>query len=79
MLCNAVIRNLEIMGEAAKNVPIHVQNRFPALPWKRMYMLRNFLAHEYLGIDLHLVWRISKHQLDELLIEIDEVIATVGR
>ena len=52
----AVIRALEIIGEAAKNIPISVKNNYPQIPWKDMAGMRDKLIHEYFGVDLKRVW-----------------------
>ena len=51
MVVDAVARNFEIIGEAAKNVPKDVQDRYPEIPWRKMYGLRNLITHEYFGVD----------------------------
>jgi len=52
----AVVRALEIVGEAAKNVPFEVRRRYPQVPWKDMAAMRDHLIHGYRGVDLQLVW-----------------------
>jgi uncharacterized protein with HEPN domain len=52
----AVIRALEIIGEAAKNVPIEIKNNYSQIPWKDMAGMRDKVIHEYFGIDLKRVW-----------------------
>ena len=52
----AVIRNLEIAGEAAKQVPDEVKESNPDLPWKSMAGMRDKLIHEYFGVDTRIVW-----------------------
>jgi len=51
MVVDATIRNFEIIGEASKNIPSEIQERYPEIPWKKMYGLRNLITHEYFGID----------------------------
>jgi len=75
LISDAVIRNFEVMGEAAKNVPHKVQNKYPDIPWKKFQMLRNFLAHQYFGVDLNLVWRISKDHIPFHILEMDRIIS----
>lgn len=58
MVVDAVLRNLEVMGEAARNVPDEVRNAHPEIPWKRIVGLRNIVAHAYFGVDLENVWKI---------------------
>ena len=55
---DAVVRNFEIIGEAAKNIPDEIKLSFPAIPWKEMYLLRNKLSHDYFGIDYEVIWDI---------------------
>ncbi|WP_297064374.1 HepT-like ribonuclease domain-containing protein [Thermococcus sp.] len=69
-----VLRNLEIIGEAARNVPDEVENRHPSVPYRRIVCLRNFVIHHYFGVDLSVVWVIVSPQLDELEEEIKKII-----
>lgn len=48
----AVLRALEVIGEAAKRVPLETQERFPSTPWRQIIGMRNVIAHDYLGIRL---------------------------
>jgi uncharacterized protein with HEPN domain len=52
----AVIHALQTIGEAAKNLPESLRNRYPAVPWKQMAGMRDRLAHGYLDVDLRIVW-----------------------
>ena len=54
---DAVIRNLEIIGEAAGNIPLEIQERYPELAWLEMRGMRNIVAHEYFGVSLPIIWR----------------------
>ena len=65
MVIDAVIRNLEVMGEAAKNVPDEVKVAHPEIPWRRIVGLRNIVIHDYLGIDLENIWRIAAENIPE--------------
>lgn len=62
----AVTRALEIVGEAARNIPMHIQERYPQLPWKEMIGTRNIVSHEYFGVDNEVVWRTVKEDLPPL-------------
>ena len=65
LVVDGVVRNLEIIGEAAKKVPLRVQQAHPALPWSQMYRMRNRISHEYFGLDLATVWRIATEHLPQ--------------
>ncbi len=65
LVVDAIIRNLEIIGEASKNVPKNIQEKYPEIPWNKMYGLRNLIAHEYFGIDYEMIWEISKNNLPQ--------------
>jgi uncharacterized protein with HEPN domain len=52
----AVVRALEIIGEAVRKIPAPVRNRYPEIPWKNMAGMRNKLIHEYFGVNLRIVW-----------------------
>ena len=66
MVVDAVLRNLEVIGEAAKNIPAEVKEKYPEIPWKRVIGLRNVVAHGYFVVDLEIIWRIIKEQLPDL-------------
>ena len=52
----AVVRALEIIGEAVRKIPASVRNRYPEIPWKNMAGMRDKLIHEYFGVNLRIVW-----------------------
>lgn len=57
----AVIRELEIIGEAANKLPDEFKNRYPSVPWRDITDFRNVLAHHYWAIDLETVWNIIQN------------------
>ena len=57
---NAVIRSIEVMGEAAKKIPEQIRIRYKEIPWKRMTGMRDKVIHEYFGIDLKILWKTTK-------------------
>ncbi len=63
---DAVIRNLEIIGEAAKMVPESVRANYPSVEWKKIAGLRDILAHQYFEVDLDIIWDILTNKLPEL-------------
>ena len=60
---DAVIRRLEIIGEAVKNLDEEFRQSYPNIPWKSMAGMRDVLTHEYFGIDLHRIWLTIKRDL----------------
>jgi uncharacterized protein with HEPN domain len=63
---DAVVRNLEIIGEAAKHIPASIRAKHTEIPWKKMIGLRNIITHEYFGIDKKIIWEIIKHDLSDV-------------
>ena len=63
---DAVVRNLEIVGEAAKKIPMGFQVKHPEVEWKKMAGLRDILIHEYFGVDVEIVWDIVCHKIPSL-------------
>ena len=68
---DAVIRNFEIIGEAARNIPDEIKEQYPDVPWYEMYSLRNRISHAYFGIDYEIIWDIIKNHLPENKEQID--------
>lgn len=71
---DAVIRNLEIIGEATKKLSMELRNRYPNVPWKQMAGARDRLIHNYFGVDLEVVWKISTAELSDLTLEITKIL-----
>lgn len=73
----AVLRALEVIGEAAKRVPPEVQDRFPEIPWRQIIGMRNVIAHDYLGIRLSRVFETATAFIPDLVERLPGVIAKV--
>ena len=71
---DAVIRNIEIIGEAVKNIPEIIRQKYPNVEWKKIAGIRDILIHNYLGTDLEIVWGIIKNNLPKLKKEIKLII-----
>lgn len=68
---NAVIRSLEVIGEATSRIPSEIRVQAPKGPWKYMAGMRNKLIHEYFGVDLEIVWVVIQEELPPLRKEIE--------
>lgn len=62
----AVVRKLEIIGEAVKNIPPQIRHNYPDIPWKEIAGMRDIISHVYFGIDYTIVWKVVKKRLPEL-------------
>ncbi|KAF0204536.1 MAG: hypothetical protein FD173_1578 [Gallionellaceae bacterium] len=67
---DATIRNLELIGEAATNIPDEVRQSYPQIPWRMVVATRNKLIHGYLGIDNDTLWSIIQDEVPVLLKEL---------
>ncbi len=77
-LQDAVVRRLEIIGEATKNLPQEFRNKYPEIPWKFMAGTRDVMSHEYFGVDFMMIWNIIKKELPSLKIKILKLIENLN-
>jgi len=70
---NAIIRSLEIIGEAAKNIPDSFRDKYPEIPWKKIAGFRDVLSHAYFGVNLDRVWKIIQDDLPNLKNEMKKI------
>ncbi|MBI1920186.1 MAG: DUF86 domain-containing protein [Geobacter sp.] len=70
---NAVIRSLEVLGEATKGVPEAFRSKHPNIPWSKMAGMRDVLIHDYMGVDLKTVWKVAMERLPELKAFLEEL------
>lgn len=71
---DAIIRNLEIIGEAAKNMPEELIEEYPDIPWSKMVSMRNKVIHEYFGVDQEILWKTITEDLPPLKQQIEDII-----
>ena len=71
---DAVIRRLEMIGEASSRVSAETQTTYRDLPWLKMKSMRNFLIHEYDDIDMKIVWDTVKNNLPPLITELEKIV-----
>ena len=74
----AVIRGLEIIGEATKHISEEVRNKYPEIPWKEMAGMRDILAHDYFGVDEETVWLTAKEKIPQLKPAIEKILAEMS-
>lgn len=66
LLQDAIIRRIEIIGEAAKNLPLDFKDKYSNIPWKTIAGMRDILIHKYFGIDLELTWEVVERDIPAL-------------
>ncbi len=71
---NAVLRSIEIIGEAAKNVPEEIRAKYPQVPWKEMAGMRDKVIHFYFGVDKETVWLVVKERIPILQPLIEQIL-----
>ena len=71
---SAVVRKLEIIGEAAKQIPDEIRQKHPGIPWREMAGMRDNLIHFYFGVDYQLVWRAIKERLPRIKPELQKIL-----
>ena len=74
MLSLALVRLIEIIGEAANNISLSCQNNYPQIPWREMIGMRNRIVHAYFEVDLDVVWQVIIDYLPRLLRWINQAI-----
>jgi uncharacterized protein with HEPN domain len=71
---DAVVRNLEVIGEAAKNISEELKSRSPQIPWKDLAGVRDKLIHHYFGVNFDVVWNIARQELPDVLSRLEEIL-----
>ena len=66
LIIDGVLRNLEIIGEASNKIPSTVKIKYPEMPWREMYDLRNRVSHEYFGIDFAIIYKVATQDIPKL-------------
>jgi uncharacterized protein with HEPN domain len=74
----AVVRCIEIIGEAAKNIPDDVIERYPDIPWKKMAGMRDKISHFYFGIDMKKVWLAVKRDIPKIKPQIKKILKDIS-
>lgn len=74
MMQDALIRQIEVIGEASRNINEEFKSKYAEVPWKNMLAMRNKVIHEYFGVNLKIVWEAVKIEIPLLKTKIDEII-----
>lgn len=69
----AIVRSIEVIGEAVKNIPPSIKNKHSNVPWKNISGTRDILIHHYFGVDLNIVWDIIKKELPKLKQQVKKI------
>jgi uncharacterized protein with HEPN domain len=75
---DAIIRNLEIIGEATKRLSKPLKEQYPKVPWRNIAGLRDVLIHDYMGVDLESVWNVVENDLPPLKKHINTILADLA-
>ena len=70
---DAVVRNIEILGEAVKSIPKTTRRKHSAIPWKSIAGMRDRLIHDYFGVNYDVVWDVARNDLPQLLIALKKI------
>jgi uncharacterized protein with HEPN domain len=74
----AVVRGIEVMGEAAKKIPKTLKDKYREIPWKKMAGMRDKLIHEYFGVDVEILWETIKDDLPSIKPLVQELLKSMG-
>lgn len=77
LIIDGTIRNLEVIGEAVKNLPREYKEKYSDIEWKKIAGLRDILTHAYFGVDLKIIWDLVKNKLPKLKQDIIEILKNI--
>lgn len=75
---DALVHNLEIIGEAAKNISGDFKKKYRQLPWQDLAKVRDKLIHHYFGVNYDIVWEIAKEEIPKIILQVEEILNKEG-
>ena len=75
---DAILHNLQLLGESVRRISEELKTRRPDVPWRDIAAFRNVVVHDYLSVDLDLVWRIVVERMPELQLQIERIVEETG-
>jgi len=71
---DSILHNLQLLGQSVKNISDELKTRYPEVPWREIAAFRNVVVHDYLGVDLEIVWRIVTERIPELQGQVERIV-----